>query len=136
MSYIIVAATVAAVGTTVTAYGQYQTGKAQEAALKEQARQEQLRAQTEELARREELNRALAANQVAMAMSGISGATPQSVALESARKVTTSEAAISLSEKLKQRQLIREGQAAKFAGTVGAAGTLLTGAASAMAMTK
>lgn len=135
MAYVIVAATVAAaVGTVATAYGQYQTGKAQEEAMKEQARQEKLRAQTEELARREELNRALAANQVAMAMSGVSGATPQSVALESARKVTSSEAAISLSEKLKQRQLIREGEAAKFAGTVGAAGTLLSGAADAMSM--
>lgn len=107
------------------AYGQYQTGKAQEAQMKRQAEQERLRAQTEELARREELNQAIAANQVAMAMSGISGATPQSVSLESARKTTTSEAAISLSEKLKQRQLIREGEAAAFAGRVGAVGTLL-----------
>ena len=107
------------------AYGQYQTGKAQEAQMKRQAEQERLRAQTEELARREELNQAIAANQVAMAMSGISGATPQSVSLESARKTTTSEAAISLSEKLKQRQLVREGEAAAFAGRVGAVGTLL-----------
>jgi 1-deoxy-D-xylulose 5-phosphate reductoisomerase len=107
------------------AYGQYQTGKAQEAQMKRQAEQERLRAQTEELARREELNQAIAANQVAIAMSGISGATPQSVSLESARKTTTSEAAISLSEKLKQRQLVREGEAAAFAGRVGAVGTLL-----------
>jgi len=107
------------------AYGQYQTGKAQEAQMKRQAEQERLRAQTEELARREELNQAIAANQVAIAMSGISGATPQSVSLESARKTTTSEAAISLSEKLKQRQLIREGEAAAFAGKVGAVSTLL-----------
>jgi hypothetical protein len=111
------------------AYGQYQTGKMQEESMKRQAEQERLRAQTEELARREELNAAIAANQVAMAMSGISGATPESVSLESARKTTTSEAAISLSEKLKQRQLIREGEAAAYAGRVGALGTLLkTGA--------
>lgn len=107
------------------AYGQYQTGKMQEESMKRQAEQERLRAQTEELARREELNAAIAANQVAMAMSGISGATPQSVSLESARKTTTSEAAISLSEKLKQRQLIREGEAASYAGRIGAVGTLL-----------
>ncbi len=113
----------------VQAYGQYQTGKMQEESMKRQAEQERLRAQTEELARREELNAAIAANQVAMAMSGISGATPESVSLESARKTTTSEAAISLSEKLKQRQLIREGEAAAYAGRVGALGTLLkTGA--------
>ncbi len=107
------------------AYGQYQTGKMQEESMKRQAEQERLRAQTEELARREELNAAIAANQVAMAMSGISGATPESVSLESARKTTTSEAAISLSEKLKQRQLIREGEAAAYAGRIGALGTLL-----------
>ena len=113
----------------VQAYGQYQTGKMQEESMKRQAEQERLRAQTEELARREELNAAIAANQVAMAMSGISGATPESVSLESARKTTTSEAAISLSEKLKQRQLIREGEAAAYAGRVEALGTLLkTGA--------
>ena len=111
------------------AYGQDQTGKMQEESMKRQAEQERLRAQTEELARREELNATIAANQVAMAMSGISGATPESVSLESARKTTTSEAAISLSEKLKQRQLIREGEAAAYAGRVGALGTLLkTGA--------
>lgn len=108
------------------AYGQYQTGKMQEESMKRQAEQERLRAQTEELARREELNAAIAANQVAMAMSGISGATPESVSLESARRTTTSEAAISLSEKLKQRQLIREGKAAAFAGGAKALGTLLS----------
>ena len=110
------------------AYGQYQTGKMQEESMKRQAEQERLRAQTEELARREELNAAIAANQIAMAMSGISGATPESVSLESARKTTTSEAAISLSEKLKQRQLIREGEAAAYAGRIGAVGTLLESA--------
>lgn len=117
------------------AYGQYQTGKMQEESMKRQAEQERLRAQTEELARREELNAAIAANQVAMAMSGISGATPESVSLESARRTTTSEAAISLSEKLKQRQLIREGEAAAYAGRIGAVGTLLKAGADAKAAT-
>jgi len=111
------------------AYGQYQTGKAQESALKRQAEEERLRAQTEELARREELNRTIAANQLAMVTSGISGASPESVSLESARKVSGSEAAIGLSERLKQAQLVRQGEAAKFAGTVGAGSTLFnTGA--------
>lgn len=107
------------------AYGQYQTGKAQESALKRQAEEERLRAQTEELARREELNRTIAANQLAMVTSGISGASPESVSLESARKVSGSEASIALSERLKQAQLVRQGEAAKFAGTVGAASSLM-----------
>jgi len=111
------------------AYGQYQTGKMQEESMKRQAEVEKLRAQTDELARREELNATIAANQVAMALSNISGATPESVSLESKRKIDVSEAAIGLTERLKQRQLIREGEAAAYAGRIGAVGTLLqTGA--------
>ena len=111
------------------AYGQYQTGKMQEESMKRQAEQERLRAMTDELARREELNASIAANQVAMALSNISGATPESVSLESKRKIDVSEAAIGLTERLKQRQLIREGEAAAYAGRIGAVGTLLqTGA--------
>jgi len=123
----------AAIGasTAISAYGQVQTGKAQQEALERQAEEEKLRAKTEELARREELNRTLAANQVAMATSGISGMTPESIALESARKVSESESVIGLSESLKQRQLIRQGEAAKYAGTMGAASTILSGAESA-----
>jgi hypothetical protein len=123
----------AAIGasTAVSAYGQYQTGKAQQEALERQAEEEKLRAKTEELARREELNRTLAANQVAMATSGISGMTPESIALESARKVGESESVIALSESLKQRQLRRQGEAARYAGTIGAASTILSGAESA-----
>ena len=123
----------AAIGasTAVNAYGQYQTGKAQQEALERQAEEEKLRAKTEELARREELNRTLAANQVAMATSGISGMTPESIALESARKVSESESVIALSESLKQRQLKRQGEAARYAGTIGAASTILSGAESA-----
>lgn len=123
----------AAIGasTAVSAYGQVQTGKAQQEALERQAEEEKLRAKTEELARREELNRTLAANQVAMATSGISGMTPESIALESARKVGESESVIALSESLKQRQLRRQGEAARYAGTMGAASTILSGAVSA-----
>lgn len=123
----------AAIGasTAVSAYGQYQTGKAQQEALERQAEEEKLRAKTEELARREELNRTLAANQVAMATGGISGMTPESIALESARKVSESESVIALSESLKQRQLKRQGEAARYAGTMGAASTILSGAESA-----
>ena len=121
----------AAIGasTAVQAYGQYQTGKAQEAAMKRQAEEERLRAKTEELARREELNKQIAANTLAMATSGIlSEGTPASIALKSAKMVGESESAISLSERLKQNRILREAEAAKFAGKVGAASTLLKGA--------
>ena len=124
----------AAIGasTAVTAYGQYQTGKAQEAAMKRQAEEEKLRAKTEELARREELNKQISANTLAMAMSGVKGeGTPASIALKSAQMVGESESAISLSERLKQNRILREAEAAKFAGKVGAASTLLKGGESA-----
>ena len=121
----------AAIGasTAVSAYGQYQTGKAQEAAMKRQAEEERLRAKTEELARREELNKQIAANTLAMAMSGVKAeGTPASIALKSAQMIGESESAISLSERLKQNRILREAEAAKFAGQVGAASTLLGGA--------
>ena len=124
----------AAIGasTAVSAYGQYQTGKAQEAAMKRQAEEERLRAKTEELVRREELNKQIAANTLAMATSGVKGeGTPASIALKSAQMVGESESAISLSERLKQNRILREAEAAKFAGTVGAASTLLKGGESA-----
>lgn len=121
-----------AASTAVQAYGQYQTGKAQEAAMKRQAEEERLRAKTEELARREELNKQIAANTLAMAMSGVKAeGTPASIALKSAKMIGESESAISLSERLKQNRILREAEAAKFAGTVGAASTLLKGGESA-----
>jgi hypothetical protein len=65
----ILAATTAAVG----ARAQYVSGKTQQIELQRQAEEERLAAQSRELQRREELNRALAANVVGQAMSGISG---------------------------------------------------------------
>lgn len=129
MSFVITAS-VMAVSTAVQAYGSYQAGKAQEIALKQRAKDEEFRAQTEELQRRQELNKVFAANQVAMAMSGLQGVgSPASVALTSARKASLSEEVIGLSEKLKQAQLIRQGEEAKRAGTLGSVSSLLSGAA-------
>lgn len=103
-------------------------GEYQQAVAKREAEERELQAKTEELARREELNAQLAANQVAMTMSGISGATPESIALEGAKRIASSEGAIGLSERLKQRQIIREGEAQAYAGRMQAASTLLSAA--------
>ena len=128
MSFVITAS-VMAVSTAVQAYGSYQAGKAQEIALKQKAKDEEFRAQTEELARRQELNKALAANMLSMSTSGLQDVgSPASVALTSARKASLSEEVIGLSERLKQAQLIRQGEEAKRAGTLGAASSLLSGA--------
>ena len=114
--------------TAVTAYGQVQSGKAQESALKAQAEQERLAAESRELERQQKLNKALAANVVGMGVSGIKAeGTPASIALESSKQIGLSEGMIGLSERLEQAQLRRQGAAARKASQFEAAGTLLSG---------
>ena len=118
--------TAIAVSASVVARGQYVAGKTQEIELKRQAEEERISAQSRELQRREELNRALAANVVGQAMSGIAGeGTPASIALASAKKAGLSEATIDLSEKLRQAALKRQAKSAKQAGYLAATSTLL-----------
>ena len=130
MSWVITAIAVTATAGAVSARGQYVAGKTQEIELKRQAEEERMAAQSRELQRREELNRALAANVVGQSMSGISGeGTPASISLASAERASLSEATIGLSEKLKQAQLRRQASSAKQAGYLAATSTLLkTGA--------
>lgn len=121
-------AILAATSAAVSAYGQVQAGKAQKAALKEQAKQEELAAESQELARRQELNRALAANVAALSTAGISGeGTPASLALESAKQVGLSEATIDLSERLRRASLQRQAKAATQTAGLAAASTLIKG---------
>ncbi len=127
MSFAVVAAVAAIAGTATSAYGSIQAGKAAENAAKEQARQEKIQAESEELARREELNRQLAAQNAALAAGGIGmEGTPASIALESAKSISQSEGMISLSGKLARAQTIRSGQAAKAAGYTQGISTLLS----------
>lgn len=117
-----------AVSTGLQAYGQLEAGKDQEAALKTQAEQERVAAESRELERQQKLNRALAANAVGMGMSGIKAeGTPSSIALESAKNVGLSEGMLKLSDRLAQAQLRRQGATAASAAKIGAAGTLLSG---------
>ena len=121
-------AILAGLGAGVSAYGQIQAGKAQKVALKEQAKQEELAAESQELARRQELNRALAANVAALSTAGISGeGTPASLALESARQAGLSEMTIDVSEKLRRASLERQAKAATQTAGLAAASTLLSG---------
>jgi hypothetical protein len=129
MSWVITAVALSAAGTLTSVYGQVQAGKAQAQQLKEQAKQEEFAAQSQELARRQELNRALAANVAALSTAGISGeGTPASLALESAKQVGLSEATIDVSERLRRASLERQARAAKGTAYIGAASTLLSGA--------
>jgi hypothetical protein len=122
----------AAVGAGVSAYGQVEAGKAQQEELERQAEEEKIAAQGRELQRREQLNAQLAANNAALAASGIATeGTPASVALESAKAISTSEGMIGLSERLKQGQLRRQGKMARSTANIGATSTLLSSAADA-----
>ena len=124
--WVIVGAIVAS--TVVTAYGQIEAGKAQETALKAQADQERVAAESHELVRQQKLNAALAANAVGLGVSGIKAeGTPSSIALETAENVSLSEGITKLSDRLAQAQLIRQGKAARKAGQFAAASTLLEG---------
>lgn len=127
MAFPIIAALIAA-STAVTAYGQIQSGKAQESAMKAQAEQERLAAESRELERQQKLNAALAANVVGLGVSGIKAeGTPSSIALESAENISLSEGMMGLSDRLAQAQLRRQGAAARTASQYAAAGTLLKG---------
>ena len=133
--FTILALAFTAVSGGVSARSQYVAGKTQEIELNRQAEEERLAAQGRELQRREQLNKALAANVVGQAMSGISGeGTPASIALASSKKAGLSESTIGLSEKLKRAQLRRQGKAAKQAGYMAATSTLLKTAAQAASL--
>ena len=127
MSFAIVAAITAA-STVYTATQQQKAAKSQAEEMLRVQQQEELQAKVDELARREELNATIAANQVAMATSGISGMTPESIALQSARTASSSEAAIGLSTRLKSAQRARQAANIVETGQAEAMGTLLGGA--------
>lgn len=129
MSFWIVAAI--ATSTVYTASQQQKAAKAQAEQVLIQKQQEEMQAKVEELSRREQLNATLAANQAAMATSGVSGLTPESVALQSARQVSSSESAIGLSDRLKLSMRERQASNIMSQGKGQAIGTLLSGAAQA-----
>ena len=117
-----------AVSTGTQIYGQLEAGKDQEAALKEQAEQERVAAESRELERQQKLNKALAANAVGMGMSGIKAeGTPASIALQSAKNIGLSEGMTRLSDRLAQAQLRRQASPAAAARRIGAASTLMSG---------
>lgn len=105
MSWVI---TAIAVSTGASIYGQTMSAKAQQAQIQDQMKQEELAAKSEELARREQLNEALAANTVSMAQSGVDAASFASLNLASARKASLAEGQEDLSFKLREAALQRK----------------------------
>lgn len=102
------------------AYGSVQQGKAQADVLKEQARQEKIQAEADELLRREELNRQAAAMVVGASTAGYTGETPKSIGLYSAQQAGKSERSLSLKSRLSIADKERQAKAAKSAGTASA----------------
>ena len=135
MSFLLAATITMGVSTAVQVYGQVQAGKAQEDALKEQARQEKIAAEGRELERQQQLSKALAANTVGLAAGGIGmEGTPASIALESAKNIGTSEGMIKMSDRLAQAQLKRQGKSARATANLQATSSLLSGAANMAAL--
>ena len=120
-----------AASAALTTYGQMESGRAQENALRHQADQERIAAEGRELGRQQELEKALAANVVGLSLSGMEAeGTPASIALESAKQIGLSEGMTKLSDRLQQAQLRRQGANARAASKLAAGSTLLEGASS------
>ena len=129
MAWFIVGAIV--VSTAVQTYGQIQTGKAQEDALKEQARQEKIADEGRELERQQQLAKALAADAVSLAAGNLEmEGTPSSIALESTKNIGMSEGMIGMSDRLALAQRERQAKNARSTANLSAASTLLSGASS------
>ena len=113
-------------GTGAQAFASIEAGKAAEEAAERRAEEERIAAQTEELKRREELNRVLASNILSQATSGIAAeGTPASLALEQAKTIGESESIIGLTNRLRQKNIIQSGREAKKSANLQAASTLL-----------
>lgn len=124
---LIVAAVITAVTGITSAAAARSQGKYQESELKRQAEQERIAAEGAELQRREELNKALAARQMALSTSGLAGeGTPQSIALSTAEKIGMGEGLESLNTQLRLAQLKRAGKNARLTGNIQSASTLLS----------
>jgi hypothetical protein len=129
MTFFVAAAVTIGVSTVYSATQQRKAGKRQAEELMRQREEENLKAKTEELGRMQELSDNLAASNLAMANSGISGMTPQSVALNNAKTISDSESMIGLSNRLLSAQRQRQAINARKTANAQAVGTLLGGAA-------
>ena len=126
MSWVIVAAVATIASTAVSAYGQIETGKAQQEELERQAEEEKIAAESRELERKQALNKVLAADAVSQSMSGITGeGTPTSISLGSAKKIGSSESMFELQKNLTIAQRKRQGKNARSIANIQATSTLL-----------
>ena len=134
MSWFIVGAVV--VSRLVTADAQKKAGQQQQYDIERQAETEKLSAENEEIKRRERLNKVLSSNIQSVAAGGNTEGSIKAVALKSAKNASSSEGAESLSQRLRQDMLKREGSAARRSGNSQATSTLLNTGISAYKVSK
>lgn len=124
MSWVI---TAVVASTAANIYTASVSAKAQQAQIKDQMKQEELAAKSEELARREQLNAALAANAIDVSQSGVDAATFASLSLNSARQAGLAEGQEELSQRLRQAALQRKSRNVGAIRDAQIASSLLTG---------
>ena len=130
MSWLIVSTFLTVASTAYSAKASKEAGKQQQYDLERQADQEKMGAQNQEIQRREKLNKVLASNMASASAMGVSGeGSMQAISLETAKRASSSEGAMSVSDRMRQDLLKREGKAAKSAGKTQAMSTLIGGAA-------
>lgn len=124
MSYIIVGTVI--FSGLVTAGSHIKAGNEQEQQLEQQADQEKLAAESQELQRRQQLNKVLAQNIVSQAMGGISTeGTPASIAMQTAKNVSVSEGIESVSQRMRAAALKSAGRSARKVANMQGAATFI-----------
>ena len=115
--------------TVASTYSGIEASKSQQDELNRQAEEKKIAAEFEETKRRQALNRALAANNLSMAMDGLSGeGTPESISLKNAKNIGFSEGVVNLTDTLAQSTLRRQARTARSMGNIKGVSTLLKGA--------
>jgi hypothetical protein len=115
--------------TVASTYGGIEASKSQQDELNRQAEEKKIAAEFEETKRRQALNKALAANNLSMAMDGLSGkGTPASISLKNAENIGFSEGVVNLTDTLAQSTLRRQARTARSMGNIKGVSTLLKGA--------
>ena len=119
-----------------SAYQQKKAGDFQSAALKKQAKDEEIEARERELVRKTKINKVLAAQIAGLGVSGISAeGTPQLIAQESIRAESLGSLAQESNRSGREQTLLNSASAARTLGGLNAATTILSTGAN-VAITK
>jgi hypothetical protein len=131
MDPITIALMLTAIAGAGSAYQSKQAGKAQSAAFKAQAKDEETAARERELARKQKINKVLAGQIAGLGVSGISAeGSPQFIAQESIKAADLGSLADEATRSGRERNLLNQASASRSLGNLQAATTLLSTGAS------